>query len=151
MKENIELKYSNNEELIIEIRRKLQPILEVLNDKASKRNIELDITNATKEVIDNTFDTSKERNLSIHLNEINKLSIAINELLKEITNDNKKEEYSHALTNILSAKIDYTKSIKEILKQIENMIISLHKLTFNIESYLNNIEKIDSSYIKPMR
>ena len=149
--ENVKLKYSNKDEFTIEIRKKLQPILEYLNDKANKRNIELEISKALNSIINHTFSFSKDKELSIYLNEVNNLTTKINILLQSVKNKTKKEIYMNKLLNILSVNIDYNKNTENILEQVRNMIISLHKLSFDINEYLKDIKNIDNSYISPIK
>ena len=148
---DVKLNYSSKENFIIEIRKKLHPVLENLVDKVSKRDIELEITSATKNIINNTFEATKEGYLANNFKEINNITKEIYNYISQVEDVNKSQEFFIKLTKILSTEIDYTKDMKDIYKQIMDMIISLHKLTLEVTEYVEGMQKINNSYIKPIK
>ena len=148
---DVKLNYSTKEDFVVEIRKRLHPILENLVDKVSKRDIELEITSATKSVINNTFEATKDSYLTNNFKEINNITKEINNYISQVEDVNKSQEFSMKLFKILSTEIDYTKDTKDIYKQILDMIISLHKLNLEVSDYIEEMKKLNNSYIKPIK
>ena len=146
LKDN-KLNYSTYLEFELLLREYINPILIYLNNKITKRDIELEISNSIKEIINNIYDNTKDRTLCFYLNLISNIKSNIDNLLKTV--DNKKYDIFYSkLLEILNIEIDYDKDLTEILKNINSIIISLNKLTFDIENYSNKTKIINNSYVK---
>jgi len=134
LKQEEKIDYSNYEEFELSLRTKIHPILTELNTKVNKRDIELEMKQGLNEITDNIYETSKNEMLALYLNEINKIKEEIDNSLIGIKDN--KEKYVSKLKEILSKDIDYTKDVTELLKDINNIIISLHKINSKIKEQL---------------
>lgn len=135
--------YSNYQEFELELRSNIQPILKQLDNKVSKRNIELEVIEAFDKIRKNLYKESKTKILFVYLNEINKLKKEADILLFNF-NDRK---YFERLVEILNINIDYSKDIIQILNDLSLIIVSLHKLIFQMQEEIKNINKRKDSYV----
>lgn len=142
LKETEKIDYSTYEEFEISLRRKMHPILIELNTNVNKRDIELEIKEGLKKISDNLFEELKGKILSFYLNEIKNIKKEIDVSLIQVKN---KDNYSLKLKEILSREIDYSKDIIEILKDINTIIVSLHKLNYKIKEQLINDNDYNNS------
>lgn len=138
--------YSSYNEFEIILRKRIHSIFLELNDKVRKRDIELEIYEGLKDIRQNLFLISTNKTIAIYLKEINDLKLEIDELLVKLGKE--KMIYSLKLSNILYVNIDCNKEIEQILKDVSNIIISLHKLIFEINKRLNSIDKYNNNYVK---
>jgi len=140
----VNINYYSISEFEIEIRKNIQPLLEILNNMVIKRDIQLEVTKSIQEIINNLFDVSKKRSLSKSLNVINELVTEINDLLVFVGNENNRNK----LLEILNIEIDYNKSVTEIVEYVNNIIISLYKFKLELEENKKDSDKINNSYVK---
>lgn len=147
---DIKLGYGNYDEFILKMREKLHPILEEVSDKVSKRNIELEISETLNKIIKGIFEEPKNKILALHLSEINDIYVKITDLLISL-DDVKKKKYLDKLSTVLKMEIDYTKNLNEVLAQLRVMLISLNMIEYEISSYLEKKNKINSSYVNTFK
>lgn len=143
---NKELKYNSINELNLELRKQLQPLLEKLNTNVSKRDIELEIKESIAKIINGLYSEPKNKFLSFYLTEINKTYTYINNSLNQLPKDLQKE-CKEELESIMTEKIDYNKDFNSITSDLRKMWLSLNKVSYKIEKYLDEIEQIENSYI----
>jgi len=148
-REPVNLEYTNEDEFTKLIRKKIHPVLETLSEKVNKRDLELEIKTAINGIINNIYENSKNNVISFHLKEISEETKKISYLLSKM-NDNNRKKYKLKLTKILTTNIDYNKETNEIFKEVNNMLLSLYKLSQEIESHIKEIQEIDDSYITPI-
>lgn len=141
------INYSNYQEFELILRNKLQPILINLNKNVLKRNIELDMVESLKKMKQNLYEDSEKNILSVYLNEINRLKLEIEGLLTKLDISNR-INYLTKLQQITFVDIDYNQDLIKIIKSLTEIIISLHKLNYNITEQLNTINKRNKNYIK---
>jgi len=137
-KEDNKLGYETYEEFELLFRKELHPLLIELNQKVIKGSL----NNIRKSLLND----SKNKTLSVYLNEINKLELEINKLCLNLGEE--KDKYLSKLSEVLNTDIDYDKDLIEILKKLNNMIISLHKIIFEINDRLVFINECKSFYVK---
>ena len=143
LKQAEKIEYKTYEEFEILLREKIHPILIDLNIDINKRNVELEVKKGLNEITNNIYEESKDKMLSLYLNEINNIKKEIDSSLMKIKAN--PEKYMSKLKEILSKEIDYNKDITELLKDINNIIISLHRINFRIKEHLKEEEEYNDS------
>jgi hypothetical protein len=139
--------YQNKDEFIMYMRKKIQPVLVSLYSKVCERDIELEINNSLKEIIDGNYLESKMRFISFYLNEINKVIIQLYNVINELPFD-KKKEYLDMINGIIGINVDYNCGMDVSLKKLRVVLLSLNKLLAEIDRK-NEIKKaINKSYVK---
>ena len=119
--------YKNIDELELELRNKLHPILEILNKEVLKRDVSKSILEGTKSIIENNYKVSKNNIISLYIN-------IINELYQQIKNSYiSKDNEEQQLIEIVQMNIDTNKDINEIIKQLMVIINNLYNFMFDLQ------------------
>lgn len=140
------LGYTTVEEMDLELRKKLHPILENLSISVNKRDIELEIRESMKKIIEGIYEEPKNKFLSFFLTKINDTYTKICLLLVSLPVDLQKK-YNQELTDIMDDKIDYNKNLKFITDDLRTIWSSLNKLLCKVKNYINELDKIEDSQI----
>ena len=143
--ETEELNFDTLEELILEIRKLIHPILITLNKKVENSAIQEEITAGIKNIIAGIYTRTNNNYISYYLYIINDLVRDLQILLREIPN---KDNDQDILNEILNLEIDYSQNVLIILKELQHKIITLYKLKLEIESYLNEQKSYDALIYK---
>lgn len=143
--ETEELNFDTLEELILEIRKLIHPILITLNKKVENSAIQEEITTGIKNIIAGIYTRTNNNYISYYLYIINDLVRDLQILLREIPN---KDNDQDILNEILNLEIDYSQNVLIILKELQHKIITLYKLKLEIESYLNEQKSYDALIYK---
>lgn len=143
---NKNINYKTVNEMVLELRKKIHPILERLSVNVNKRDLELEIKESMKKVIEGIYEEPRNKYVAFFLNEINDTYSNITNSLSTLPL-NLQEEYKKELESIMTNNIDYEKDIKSITADLRNMWSSLIKLLDKIEKYNNSLEDIEDSYI----
>jgi len=148
--EEEKLDYSSYEEFEVKLRKLLHPILIEINNKVSIRDIELEIRDALKDIRDDFYLESKNKVISIYLNEINKLTTNIRRSINIIASHNrsKRTEYLLRLNNLLHTYISYNEDFLDVFKKISDLVISLNKLNLDIEDKIAKEKQYEKHMIK---
>ena len=139
------LNFNNREELILEIRKLIHPILIALDNKIKSSVMEEEITTGIKNIIAGLYVKTNNDYISSYLFIINQLVNNLQIILKEMPNKN---DYQLILTEILNLEIDYSQNILIIIKELRNKIIALYKLKLEIELYLKEQKSYDAFIYK---
>lgn len=139
------LNFNNREELILEIRKLIHPILIALDNKIKSSVMEEEITTGIKNIIAGLYVKTNNDYISSHLFIINQLVNNLQIILKEMPNKN---DYQLILTEILNLEIDYSQNILIIIKELQKRIIALYKLKLEIELYLKEQKSYDAFIYK---
>ena len=137
-----ELKYQTIDEMNLDLRKKLHPLLKDLSTSVNKRDIELEIKESMTKIINGLYAEPKNRLLSYYLSEINDVYTSIVNSLKRLPN-NLQHKYQEEVANIMATPIDYNENFISITKNLMKMWLSLNK----VESKIKEIEELQSSYI----
>ena len=137
-----ELSYKTIDEMIIDLRRKIHPVLKDLSTSVNKRDVEVEIKTAVSKIIGGLFDEPKNEALSFYLVEINNAYTKIKDLMDKMPSDMKKE-YKKEILDIMNMDIDYSKDFNDIANNLKTMWLSLNKVFYRIDSYLEEIAKYD--------
>ena len=143
----IHLEYHNNEELIIYLRRKIQPILIDIEKDVRERDIEKTINESTTKIVNATYETTNNKMISLYLNQINEVYQEISQKITYI-DEEERVKLKEELKEIINKEIDNTKNINEILKELKIKWLSLNKILYKIDDYINEVNFIDNNKIK---
>ena len=119
--------YKNIDELELELRNKLHPILEILNKEVLKRDVSKSILEGTKAIIQNNYKISKNNIISFYINIINDIYQKIK--YSFVLNENEEQQ----LIEIVQMNIDTNKDINEIIKQLMVIINNLYNFMFDLQ------------------
>ena len=143
---NNKLSYKTIDEMILDLRRKIHPVLENLSTSVNKRDVEVEIKTTVSKIIDGLFDKPKNEALSFYLVEINNVYTNINALIDKLPSD-MKSEYKREILDIMNMEIDYTSEFNNIANDLKTMWLSLNKVLCRINGYLEKVEQIRSGHI----
>lgn len=146
VKKDKKLDYGTYEEFELLLRKDIHPLLIELSQKVSKIEIQKEIMESLNNIRKSLFTDSKNKILSVYLNEINRLKLEINNLCLNLGDE--KDKYLSKLFEILNTDIDYDKDLIEILEKLNIIIISLHKIIFEINDRLSYINECKNFCIK---
>ena len=137
-----ELKYNTIEEMNLDLRKKLHPLLKDLSTSVNKRDIELEIKESITKIINGLYSEPKNKLLSYYLNEINDVYTSIVNSLANIPLE-LQNEYKEKIASIMATKIDYNEDFITISKNLMKIWLSLNK----VESEIEEIEVLKTAYI----
>ena len=143
---NIEISYHSIEEMNIDLRRKIHPILGDLSTSVNKRDVEVEIKNSIYKIINGLFEAPKNKVLSFFLVEINNIYTNIHDLLDELPS-NMKEDCKKEILDIMNMNIDYNKEFNDVANDLKTIWLSLNKLYFKIKNYLDEISELENSHM----
>ena len=123
------LEYSSLEEFETIVRMKFFPIFHKMKNMLDKSE-ELKIKQEINKTIDDIKKKTNDEIISRYLTEIKETTEKLKQL---IVLTPKQKEYEARLKDINLDKIDYTKSIIQILDELKNILISLYKLEMEIK------------------
>ena len=149
IKVNDKINYDSLDSFELYLRNQLQPILENLNDKVNKRDIELEVKESINKITNNLYENSKDKFINVYLNEINKVNSNIQNLLITF-NPEEQKYYSKELLSILNNKIDFDKSELEILTEVRNKYTLVYKLFLEVEELSNKYNNINKQHVRIM-
>jgi len=134
--------YKNIDELELELRNKLHPILEILNKEVLKRDVSKSILEGTKAIIQNNYKISKNNMISLYIN-------IISDIYQQIKNNySLKENEEQQLIEIVQMNIDTNKDINEIIKQLMVIINNLYNFMFDLQEQVDKLNIIKKHCIK---
>ena len=139
---NKELKYGNVDEMNLDLRKKLHPLLKDLSTSVNKRDIELEIKESMTKIINGLYSEPKNKLLSYYLSEINDTYTRITNLLVSVPKE-LQTKYKEKIRNIMASEIDYNENFITISKNLMKIWLSLNK----VESELEELEVLKTSYI----
>ncbi len=141
-----EVSYKTIDEMVIDLRRKIHPVLENLSTSVNKRDIEMEIRTSVSKIIGGLLLEPKNEALSFYLVEINNVYTNINTLIDKLPSD-MKSEYKREILDIMNMEIDYTSEFNNIANDLKTMWLSLNKVLCRINGYLEKVEQIRSGHI----
>ena len=144
------LNYSNLEELVLYIRKEIQPIISELAREVEKYDVEKSISEAITNMVNSNYEVSNNKMISLYLNQINETFNIINEYIKnnEYVNDNQKNTWLEKINSIMINNVNYQQDMKVILNELKTKWLSLNKVMYEIEDYINEKKFIESNKIK---
>lgn len=134
------------EDLELEIRKEIHPVLELLCMNVSKRDIEKEIKDAMNGIIMNLYKAPRYKLLAQIMGTINEYYKNINGLLAEFPEE-LKNTHVDDLNNIMNREINYDKSFAEIVGELQKMMSSLEVLQGNITKDITEYRKLETSHI----
>ena len=143
---NDKISYTNMDEMILDLRKKIHPVLRNLSTSVNKRDVEVEIKTAVSKIIGGLFDEPKNEALSFYLVEINNVYTNINSLIDKLPSDMKKE-YKKEILDIINMDIDYSKEFNDVANSLKTMWLSLNRILYRMYEYLGKIDKIKSGHI----
>ncbi len=140
------IEYSNIESMELYLRKKLQPVLELLLFNVNNRDIENEIKESMNNIIMGLYKEPENRLLASILGEVNKYYSEINALLEDFPEeiDN---NYREELKEIMEREIDYSKGFVETAKELQKIMSLLEVLKGKIEKDKNEYIQLESSHI----
>ena len=141
-----EISYKTIDEMILDLRKKIHPVLGDLSTSVNKRDVEVEIRTSVSKIIDGLFDKPRNEALSFYLVEINNVYTNINALIDKLPSDMKKE-YKKEILDIMNMEIDYSRDFNDIAGDLKTMWLSLNKVLYRMNGYLGRIEQIKSGHI----
>ena len=142
----VEVSYKTIDEMIIDLRKKIHPVLGNLSTTVNKRDVEVEIRGSVSKIIDGLFNTPKNEALSFYLVEINNVYTNINSLIDNLPSDMKKE-YKKEILDIMNMDIDYSKDFNSVANDLKTMWLSLNKVLYRINDYFGEIDKLDIGHV----
>ncbi len=137
-----ELKYQTIDEMNLDLRKKLHPLLKDLSTSVNKRDIELEIKESMTKIINGLYSEPKNKLLSYYLSEINDAYTSIVNSLANIPLE-LQNEYKEKIASIMATKIDYNEDFITISKNLMKIWLSLNK----VESEIEELETLKTAYI----
>jgi hypothetical protein len=138
-----ELKYKDKNEFINIFRKTIHPILEALNVSTIKRDITKEIMDSFSDILSNSFKQSRNKYISMQINTINSLKVEISKKIYEINKYNLGQKYELKLRDILSFNIDESLELIDIIKALNEKIVSLYKIELEIDEILKQRETVE--------
>lgn len=137
-----EYDYDSLQNLELEIRKQIHPILEEIKEKVEKRNIYLEITKGIQEIIQNIYQKEQDSIISFYL-------ILIDELFQK-ANENKylTEEEKQQLYKIIKIPINFNVDINEVINQLIEIIKKLYSLNFSLQRKENEQQIKEKCLVK---
>ena len=143
---NGEITYKTVGEMNLDLRKKIHPILGGLSTCVNKRDVEVEIKTAVSKIIGGLFDEPKNEALSFYLVEINNAYTKIKDLMDKMPSDMKKE-YKKEILDIMNMEIDYNQEFNDVASDLKTMWLSLNKVLFRINDYLDEMNKMRKGHI----
>ena len=143
---NNKISYNTIQEMNLDIRKKIHPLLEEIKNEIDSRDIELEINNSINKIIEGNFEIPRNKLLEQSLNELNNVYKSIMTSLTTLSL-NQQEEYKQEINNIMNTKIDYNQDIISLNRQLGKIQSRLNIIQFRIDDYIKEINSIDTSYI----
>ena len=140
------LSYKTMDEMIINLREKIHPVLGKLSTSVNKRDVEVEIKTTIEKIINGLFEVPRNEVLSFFLVEINNVYTNINVLINKLPSD-MKGEYKKEILDIMDMEIDYNREFSDVANDLKTMWLSLNKVYYRIDAYLRKIEQIRSGHI----
>lgn len=137
-----ELKYQTIDEMNLDLRKKLHPLLKDLSTSVNKRDIELEIKESMTKIINGLYSEPKNKLLSYYLSEINDTYTNIVNSLANIPLE-LQNKYKEKIASIMATKIDYNEDFITISKHLMKIWLSLNK----VESEIEELETLKTAYI----
>jgi len=139
---NVTLEYENEKELEHSIRKNIHPLLNLLNDKAVKRNIYLEINQGIKDIIKHIYINEQKSLISFYIN-------LINEVYENITkSDQIDNETKNYVLDIMNTSIDTNMNIEGIISQLVDIIKKLYAVQIRLEFEKEKEEKLENSFVR---
>ena len=135
------LSYHTIDEMDLDLRKKIHPILRDLSTSVNKRDVEVEISTAVSKIIGGLFKQPENEALSFYLVEINNVYTEINDLIDKLPPD-MKNEYKKEILDIMNMNIDYSKDFNDVASSLRTMWLSLNKVLFRLNNYLSEIDKL---------
>lgn len=144
------LKYHSVEELIMYLRNCIQPLLEEIANEVIDRDLQKGVNESMMDIIDSNYKLSNNSMINLYTNQMSETYNQIISLLDSSTNIEQKqiELWKNEIQNILLKKIDFKRDINEVLNDMKIKWLSLNKIQYEIEDYINKQEYIDNNIIK---
>ena len=142
--ENIKINDKENkpkEELLLELRKNIQPILIELNNLVRNKDIKSEIEKEYYNIMNNNYSESKNKLIGRYLN-------LTNILARDIKNKTDNQEDLKKLEQIINFNIDYRQDIDGIISKLYQIINSLYGMLFNIEESQEKESLIDDYKIE---
>ena len=140
------IKYHTVEDMTLDLRREIHPVIEKINNEVNNRNIEKEIQESIEKIITGLYETPKNRFIAIYLTEINKtynmIILNINKIPKDM-----KAQINTEVSEIMNRKIDYSKDFLSISRELMNMWLSLNRIYNIMSNYTNEIDRIRGEHI----
>lgn len=140
------LKCNSIDEMNLEIREKIHPLLINLCSSVGKRDVELEIQEFMQKTINGLYSEPKNKFLSLYLTEIKATYTNIVSLMDKLPTGLQKQ-YKEELNNIMIFNIDYSQDFNLITRNLIEIWLRLNRVLYNIEKYLNEMEELNNSYI----
>ena len=141
-----EVAYKTIDEMIIDLRKKIHPVLGDLSTSVNKRDVEVEIRTSVSKIISGLFDKPRNEALSFYLVEINNIYTNINALIDKLPSDMKRE-YKKEILDIMNMDIDYSRDFNDVADSLKRMWLSLNKVLYRINDYLGEIDKLDFGHV----
>ena len=141
-----EIPYKTVDEMNIDLRKKIHPVLGGLSTFVNKRDVEVEIKTAVSKIIGGLFNKPKNEALSFYLVEINNIYTNINSLIDYLPSDMKKE-YKKEILDIMNMNINYDREFNDVANDLKTMWLSLNKVLFRINGYLDEMNKMREGHI----
>ncbi len=144
--ENVnKLPYNTVEELVYYLRQQLQPILYEISDLVYKKSICEEIKNDMKAVMDINYRKANNRAISLYMDYLNDVYRRCLIIVPESDTVTRNE-----ISTIMSDDIDYTLSIEDILKQINDKYYKLIKVynRVSLNDKREEIKELKKMYIE---
>ena len=136
-----EVSYHTVDEMDLDLRKKIHPILRDLSTFVNKRDVEVEISTAVSKIIGGLFKQPENEALSFYLVEINNVYTEINDLIDKLPPAMKKE-YKKEILDIMNMNIDYSKEFNDVANSLKTMWLSLNKVLFRLNNYISEIGKL---------
>ena len=143
---NNEISYNSIEEMNLDLRKKMHPILRNLSTSVNKRDVEVEISSSIHKIIYGLFEAPKNNVLSFFLVEINNIYTVIHDLMDELPSD-MKEDYKKIIFDIMNMNIDYSKDFNDVANDLKTMWLSLNKVLYRINNYIDEINELENSHM----
>ena len=134
-----EIPSASFEDLVRSLRYDLHDYLVYLNDTTEKINVTKDILNGTRAIIRSEYNASKSSRVSYFLDCINESAI----IIKNKGNRNDMEK----LRKLLSFEIDYKKTIKELVDELEDILVQVYKIELDAVNRTNENIRISKAKV----
>ena len=143
---NGEITYKTVDEMNLDLRRKIHPVLGDLSTSVNKRDVEVEIRSSVRKIIDGLFDKPKNEALSFYLVEINNVYTNINALIDKLPSY-MKMEYKSKMLDIMNMNIDYSRDFNDIASDLKTMWLSLNRVLFRIKDYLDEMNEMREGHV----